>query len=342
MRIGILDKGGAGRIPPSAAIRAHRRARHVSTCTIERLDPESYLTDASAPVDNLLVLRDALTPDQVDRALRRARRDGSRLTVDLDDDLLTREAQARLVRQGYDSARLTALGELVSVADQVTVSTPFLASLVASLHGRRAEMLPNELDPLLWGGTVKTVPPPADDDLRILYMGSRTHQSDLELLDGVPAALTARLGRRVRLEVVGITGAALPEGADRLVPDKPHYADFVRWLRRHSPRWQAAVAPLTDEGFNLAKSDLKLLEYAALGLGCVATPFGPYATAPTRLARPARNRQEWVDQLSATLDEEPEEASCNRSWVLRHRAITPSSAHRWVQLLAGSMLPTTG
>ena len=63
-------------------------------------------------------------------------------------------------------------------------------------------------------------------------MGSKTHAGDLELLDGVPARLQDRLGRPVCLELVGITGGELPAGSRRLVPDKPNYAGFVRWLRK--------------------------------------------------------------------------------------------------------------
>ena len=42
------------------------------------------------------------------------------------------------------------------------------------------------------------------------------------------------------------------------------------------PRWAAGLAPLEDTPFNRAKSDLKFLEYSALGLPTVASRVTPY------------------------------------------------------------------
>jgi hypothetical protein len=136
----------------------------------------------------------------------------------------------------------------------------------------------------------------------------------------------------VALELVGVTAGDLPSGTRRLVPDKPNYAGFVRWLRRHRRRWHAAVAPLADSPFNAAKSDLKLLEYAALGLRTVASAVGPYADAPAVLARPATSLSVWVDALG-TAGVEAAAHEQARHWVMQHRTMTPESIRSWESLL---------
>src|SRR5262249_45144987 len=59
-------------------------------------------------------------------------------------------------------------------------------------------------------------------------------------------------------------------------PCKP-YPRFVGWLREQRARWDIALAPLADTRFNSFKSDLKWLEYSALGLPVVASDREPYA-----------------------------------------------------------------
>jgi glycosyltransferase involved in cell wall biosynthesis len=55
-----------------------------------------------------------------------------------------------------------------------------------------------------------------------------------------------------------------------------HYPAFVSWLRHRSASWDIAVAPLRDTPFNRSKSDLKFLEYSALGLPGVFSDIVPY------------------------------------------------------------------
>ncbi len=50
----------------------------------------------------------------------------------------------------------------------------------------------------------------------------------------------------------------------------------MRWLREQRPRWHIGLAPLADTEFNRYKSDLKWLEYTALGLPVVASDLEPY------------------------------------------------------------------
>ena len=342
--VGILDKGGAGSVPPSAAVRVHRRVRNSPPGDVRftRLDPAAYLAGGAEPLEVLLVVRDAVPADLLGDVLRRTDREGSRLVVDVDDDLVSPQAVSRLAAQGYDPDRLRAFRTLLARADQVTVSTVHLAEVLrAHTEVRTAVVVPNELDPRLWAGEDRGAPAlevSPVDEVRLLYMGSKTHRDDLELVRDVPRDLGRRLGCAVMLEVVGITGDPLPDGTRRLVPDRTNYAGFARWLRRNRGRWQAAVAPLVDTGFNLSKSDLKLLEYAALELGTVASPVGPYAGADPVLGRTADGTSAWVDSLEQVVDERRRNgpAVAAASWVAEHRTMTDRSLARWRRTVLGA------
>jgi hypothetical protein len=340
--IGVFDKGGTGRIPPSAAIRVHRRVRNVSHHVGDVLDAEriaagAYAAGEGPRRDVLVVVRDAVEAPDAEWFLARAERDGARLVVDLDDDLVTPSARERLVRQGYDGQRLDALVEVISRADQVLVSTAPLATLVQPLTKHPVEVVPNELDPLLWTVDIPAEPDASDPTVtRLLYFGSRTHAGDLALVEGLPGALSERLGRAVVVETVGVVekGTALPDGFVAVDPPRPHYAGFVRWLRGQGSRWRAGLAPLADEPFNAMKSDLKLLEYAGLGLPAVASPVGPYRDAPPALARHAQGVDSWVEQVATCLAE-PAAVSAARETLVKDRTMSRETLQRWVRLVSG-------
>jgi Glycosyl transferases group 1 len=58
-------------------------------------------------------------------------------------------------------------------------------------------------------------------------------------------------------------------------PIAASYPAFVRYLLKHR-RWDIGIAPLTDNGFNSAKSYIKFLDYSALGLASVLSDIEPY------------------------------------------------------------------
>ena len=116
--------------------------------------------------------------------------------------------------------------------------------------------------------------------MRLVYAGTVTHARDLAMLKPVLAGLRDRYGLDARLDVIG----GEPPGARQnwyrrvVVPDASKvYPSFVHWLRQQAHRWDIALAPLEDTHFNRSKSDLKLLEYSALGLPSVASSVEPYA-----------------------------------------------------------------
>jgi hypothetical protein len=54
------------------------------------------------------------------------------------------------------------------------------------------------------------------------------------------------------------------------------YPRFVRWLREQRG-FDVGVAPLADTPFNAAKSDIKALDYSAMGLLTLASEGDAYA-----------------------------------------------------------------
>ena len=243
--------------------------------------------------DMIVTHRNAVaTTEQAQALVRHCRRSGITLAYDLDDDLLA------LPPQHPDAARLAplapAVGLLLAEADVVTVSTPALA---AALARRRpdAVVLPNGLDERLWAD-----PPPArlrrGGPVRILYMGSQTHDADFALVVPALERLLASFGPQIGFDMIGISAGSAPGWVSRIgpPPTAASYPGFVNWLVQQES-WDIGIAPLAQghvaqgggpQGrgtqsraggrFNAGKSAIKALEYAALGMATVASDGPAY------------------------------------------------------------------
>ena len=250
--------------------------------------------------------------------IRHARAVGMRLIYDLDDDLLdvprshpdapALRPQARVVQR------------LVQEASTVWVSTPGLA---ARLAGVRADprVVPNGLDERLWAGAPGAAVS-RGGPMRVLFMGTATHDADFAIVEPVLERLHAAFPGRLRFDMIGVSQRAnLPGWVHR--PELPpsataSYPGFVNWMCRQ-PGWDVGIAPLQDTRFTASKSAIKVMDYAALSLAVVASDVGPYrdvlgggsgamlvperpdawAEALTRLLQNPRLRRESAARLGA-------------------------------------------
>ena len=215
-----------------------------------------------------------------------ARRTGAMLLYDLDDDLLT------LPPDHPDAAELapkTAVVErMIRLADIVRVSMPKLAARAGKLSRAKVQITGNALDERIWlppgldlmrGDPMRGHDPGPYDPVRILCMGTATHDADFTMILPALMELHTQFGTRVQVDLIGfLANAPAPAWIGRVTPP-PHasrsYAGFVQWFTRAGP-WDIGLAPLVDSPFNASKSPIKTLDYAALGLATLASDVPSY------------------------------------------------------------------
>jgi len=152
-------------------------------------------------------------------------------------------------------------------ADLVTVTTPALAERYGA-HGRVA-VLPN-LVPASYLAVPST--PPRESAPTVGWTGSVvTHVGDLEVMGGVVPEVLAETGARFVSWGVGLTEQALGVKG-RVRP----WADLRGAYPRQVADLDVGLVPLADNQFCRAKSALKGLEYAALGVPFVCSPRADY------------------------------------------------------------------
>lgn len=209
-----------------------------------------------------------------DRLADHARRTGATLVFDLDDDLLNiprTHPDAAVLRPRSKVAR-----RMLDLADVVWLSTNGFAERLSAVRPD-AVVMENRLDERIW---IDPVSPSRDQPVRILCMGTTTHDHDFAMISPALARLKAEYGDRILIDIVGMTRRSdLPAGLNRIGPPPNamrSYPGFVNWLSSSQPRGHIGLAPLLDTPFNLCKSPIKAMDYAALGMVVLASDSPVY------------------------------------------------------------------
>ena len=114
-------------------------------------------------------------------------------------------------------------------------------------------------------------------------MGTYTHDDDLLMVVPALQAVARHYRGEVEFELVGVMGRPetrrllheLPLRLIKLSPRKVAYDRFMAWFSRCLD-WDIALAPLRDTPFNRCKSDIKFLDYSAIGAAGIFSRVRPY------------------------------------------------------------------
>jgi GT2 family glycosyltransferase/glycosyltransferase involved in cell wall biosynthesis len=207
--------------------------------------------------------------EAADALIRHCRQHDITLLYDIDDDL------RHIPRDHPDAAELRPRARLVSRmirgAGVVWASTDVLAGSLAELHDD-IRVVENGLDERLWAALPRC-PPPRQGPVRILFMGTATHDADFAIVEPALARIKAVFGEHVAVDLLGVSSRGdLPHWVNRVampVNATRSYPGFVNWITQH--HWDIGIAPLADTGFNRCKSALKTLDYAAIGVPVLAS-----------------------------------------------------------------------
>jgi glycosyltransferase involved in cell wall biosynthesis/GT2 family glycosyltransferase len=238
---------------------------------------------------------------------------GGTLVYDLDDDLL--DVEGVMLRTGRSRQAAEELAERIrtflTTADTVAVSTPGLADQVRA-YCSRVVVIPNALDPGIWrlqdrprlmaAGHERK----AGDPVRIGYIGTPSHDSDVLLIKEAARRISEEYGNKVVFEIIGaFEGRTPPLGRNIALPRKTTYPHFVDWLLKRV-NWDIGLIPLAEDRFNRSKSFLKFLEYAGLDLAIICSNHGAYrdaAKSGSNCLAVASSAEEWYSAMRKLIDD---------------------------------------
>ncbi|CAB3806012.1 glycosyltransferase [Paraburkholderia fynbosensis] len=234
---------------------------------------------------------------------------GGRLVYEIDDDLLDAQGLKARHYKGDAHAVAAKVRLLAGAADLLHVSTESLASLMRQINSN-VVVIPNALDADLWRledlrqhsrGSHRKM---KNGPVRIGYIGTPTHDGDLDHITEAMKQIEKKYGSLVEIEIIGGFQNRTPTFGKRVgLPKKNDYPNFVRWLHERA-HWDIGVIALAENKFNESKSYLKFLEYAALDVAIVVSAGSIYQPVARHRhnALIARSTDEWVECVSSLIE----------------------------------------
>lgn len=289
------------------------------------------MVDVKIPSDADVIVFQRVTHRHLVQAISLIRRRGIAVVVDMDDDLTcihpANPAFAALhPSNGNRDHSWENTMRACDAATMVTVSTPALVNRYAkrtaghvlyNMIPRRFLDVPHEDSNVVgWGGSV------------------HSHPTDLQVMGPVIAQHMQHGGR---FKIAGpITGAYEALGVSKKLLEiecTDNVKDIYAWPLAVSSIG-VGVAPLADTRFNEAKSWLKMAEYAAAGVPCVASPRAEYVRLHRKgVGLLAKNPTEWRQRINALVrnDDLRRELTEAGRTVIREQLTIEANAELWLE-----------
>lgn len=221
--------------------------------------------------------------------------------------------------------------QMAIAADAMTVSTPQLAREYF-VFNPNIYVLPNYLDKDKWDIPLSKK---IDGIIRIGWAGGNAHRDDLAMISPVIKKIIRDNPGKVKFETMGMAKQELGgifsglDDFDHVCPKCNYQGENITRMGENldnyplvlaSYGWDIALAPIINTSFNCAKSDIKLKEYAALGMPMVASAVTPYIEAESKGLEVilARTFEEWYNNIDTLIKDEGQRrliAQHNKKWI---------------------------
>lgn len=224
------------------------------------------------------------------------------------DDLINDLDKTNPFRKHIPPNARSRLKYALARCDRLVVSTDFLAETYQHFI-KDIKVVPNRLEKNTWC-PLKSLKHTSIKP-RIGWAGGSTHQGDLLLLKEII--------EQTREEADWIFFGMCPDEIRPLLAEYHELVPFDEYpAYLASLNLDIAVAPLTMTPFNQGKSNLRLLEYGALGIPVVCTDIDPYRNSPA--CRVENSAKTWIAALRERIYDpvgREKEGMAMRDWVYR-------------------------
>lgn len=272
-----------------------------NVCYLNKKDPiEKFLAS-----DVVIFIR-AATPIEL-HILNILQESGRRVIVDLDDNPWALPKSIPRISYWERTGSRLILEKCLEWADLITVTTQEMLSALKHFN-QNIVILENCLPDFKWTNIQKQ---DVKESVVIGWGGGVTHSEDLRLIVN-PLLQIIEKYPNVELHLAG--NFEIDNAIDdffRLVNPFPKNNRIkilglvpIENYQELISAFDIGIAPLNDTPFNRCKSDLKFLEYSALGIPCVASAVTPYMTSTVQgeTGFLANNDEDWTYYLMKLIE----------------------------------------
>ena len=229
------------------------------------------------------------------------------------DDLITNIPDGNEYRKNIPVNARTRLRKGLMLCDRLIVSTEPLKDLCRNMIDDIV-VIPNYLETNIWSNIQSERH--AGPKPRVGWAGAQQHSDDLAFIEDVVKA-TAH-------EVDWVFFGMCPNSIRPYVSEVHGFEfDFEKYAEKlASLNLDLAVAPLMQHPFNEAKSNLRLLEYGAMGWPVICTDIFPYQNAPVK--RVNNDAASWIAAIRERIydpDAAYKEGDDLKEWVLSNHLL---------------------
>ena len=216
------------------------------------------------------------------------------LLLEIDDDAFNLNPENTAFESYNPNSNLEYFAEMqIRNANAVIVSTEYLKSMY-SKYNENIVVIPNAIDFEKWDRVKNRK---TKDIVRIGWAGGQAHAKDLNIIARIIPEILSKYPH-VEFVFLGACSESIPLG-DRVKHIEKWYNIEQYPTELGKLGLDIGIAPLRDNYFNRAKSNLKYLEYSALKIPTVASPVEPYGSIPLCLAYDSGG---WITILSDLIE----------------------------------------
>lgn len=236
--------------------------------------------------------------DKVSSFVDLLRLSGKKVVYELDDNIwqIPNDNSHKVF---WKPATLKIVEDILKRCNGVTVSTEPLANVVRKFN-QNVVVLPNSIEFSKWmDEPVKRY----DDKIRIGWAGGHQHKGDLTICLHALKEIAEKYKDKVQVVFMGM----MP---DEFIGIAEHYP-FVEYQlymdNLKNLNFDIGVLPLVDNAFNVCKSNVKWIDYAACHIASVASPVYPYnesiANGITGLIVKKNRHIEWIKSIELLIND---------------------------------------
>jgi glycosyltransferase involved in cell wall biosynthesis len=321
-------------------IRLLRPLQHPSIADSFQLSYNTQYRSADVTIVERLWQPQTISLAKIEALVKQIRQDNTCLIYSLDDNLLDLPSH-RPSQTGLTPEQLMVIRYLVREADGVLVSTENLKQRLLRINPH-IFVVPNAIDEQLLR---KNLVPEAKDNRQsrkqiLGYMGTYTHDADIMMVLQALREALYKYGNTWELQFVGgISESSVIEAFSGMpykildVGKFGEYPDFVRWIQQNI-NWDLAIAPLETNYFSNCKSDIKFLDYSALGIPGIYSNVSAYNNTIRHLETgylTDNHPEAWVEALDfmmATASQRQTIADQAKEYVFSQRTLQ-HTAWQW-------------
>lgn len=194
-----------------------------------------------------------------------------------------------------------AIKEQITLSDHVVVSTPYLKKLYSE-YNPKIKVIRNSIDFKIWDD-LRT--PKKHERIRIGWCGASSHGEDLKYIEKVVYRILDKY-KDVEFYFAGGAPHFLVRKHPRIICNNK-WADVYQYPQALKDKaFDIGIAPLLDNNFNRAKSNLRWLEYSALSIPSVCSSVEDFKITikDGKTGFLVTELDEWFERLSLLIENE--------------------------------------